>query len=84
MPNYGLGVGQIAMPYLTPDPEEGLSDENVKAYFHKLNEVSGYGHVVPNYQTLLDAGLPGFRQELQHFYANEKITHIYFITTRNI
>ncbi|XP_066928528.1 uncharacterized protein [Clytia hemisphaerica] len=68
MPGYGLGIGQIAMPYLNPDPEGGLSAENIDAYAHKLNEVSGFGHVVPNYQTLIDAGIPGFLQQLQNRY----------------
>ena len=66
MPLFGLGVGQIAMPYLDKDPANGgLSAENIKAYFHKLSEVSGFGHVVPNYQTLLNTGIPGFLAHLQ-------------------
>ena len=66
MPVFGLGVGQIAMPYLDKDPANGgLSAENIKAYFHKLSEVSGFGHVVPNYQTLLNAGVPGFIRNLE-------------------
>ena len=72
MPVYGLGVGQIAMPYLEKDPENGgLSSENVKAYFHKLSEVSGFGHVVPNYQTLLSFGVPGFIRHLKSLHIKE-------------
>ena len=68
MPLYGLGIGQIAVPYLQPDTEDTLSNENIKAYFHKLNEVSGFGHVVPNYKKILNIGVPGFLKELEQLH----------------
>ena len=71
MPLYGLGIGQIAMDYLMKDTDTDLSKEHVDAYFSKLNEVSGFGHVVPNYHRMLKTGVPGLLAELARKEANE-------------
>lgn len=66
MPAYGLGIGQIAMPYFKKDiSAKEMSAENIMAYSAKLNEASGYGHVVPGYQRILQKGVPGFLKELE-------------------
>lgn len=64
MPIFGLGVGQIAMPYYVKDTETELSAENIMAYSAKLSETSGFGHVVPNYKKIIQKGIPAFLKEL--------------------
>ncbi|XP_047137259.1 uncharacterized protein LOC100198634 isoform X1 [Hydra vulgaris] len=67
IPVYGLGVGQLAMPYLTKDIDGELSSEHILAYAHKLSETSGFGHVIPNYQKIIQKGLPTFLKEIKSY-----------------
>ena len=58
MPNYGLGIGKVAMPYL----KEG--NERIDAFNRGLSETSGVGHVIPNIEIILQKGVKGYIAEL--------------------
>jgi Dyp-type peroxidase family len=58
MPNFGLGIGKVAMPYL----KEG--NEKMDAFMKGLSETSATGHVIPNIDTILQKGVSGYIMEL--------------------
>ena len=47
---FSLGLGKAVMPYLH-------DDEKMPAFFKGLSEAAGMGHVVPDYETLLQKGM---------------------------
>ncbi|KAK3937327.1 formate c-acetyltransferase [Diplogelasinospora grovesii] len=59
IPDFTLGRGKEVMPYLTKDETIAFW---VKA---QLNEWSAMGHVVPDYERLVNQGLGGLIKELQ-------------------
>ncbi|XP_066293840.1 (2S)-3-sulfopropanediol dehydratase-like [Branchiostoma lanceolatum] len=50
MPSFSLGLGKRVMPYLT-------DDEQIPAYQMGVTEAAAIGHVVPDYQVILEVGL---------------------------
>lgn len=48
-PCFSLGLGKAVMPYLH-------EDEKMPAFFKGLSEAAGMGHVIPDYETLLQKG----------------------------
>ncbi|MFE2757843.1 Dyp-type peroxidase, partial [Actinosynnema sp. NPDC059335] len=57
MPNLGLGQGKYVIDYTR-------EDEQLQNFFRGLSAASGVGHVVPDYQRLLDKGLDGLISEV--------------------
>lgn len=49
-PCFSLGLGKAVMPYLH-------EDEKMPAFFKGLSEAAGMGHVIPDYETLLQKGV---------------------------
>jgi hypothetical protein len=60
MPNFGLGIGKVAMPYL----KEG--NEKMDAFIKGLSETSATGHVIPNIDIILQKGVKGYITELRN------------------
>lgn len=60
MPNFGLGIGKVAMPYL----KEG--NERMDAFMKGLSEKAAIGHVIPNIETILQKGVTGYIEELKN------------------
>lgn len=60
MPNFGLGIGKVAMPYL----KEG--NERMDAFMKGLSETSATGHVIPNIDIILQKGVDGYITELKN------------------
>ncbi|MEC5160525.1 MULTISPECIES: Dyp-type peroxidase [unclassified Janthinobacterium] len=59
IPDFTLGRGKEVLPYLS-------EDETVAAWLKgQLNEWSAMGHVVPNYEKLVQRGLNGLIEEMQ-------------------
>ena len=58
MPNYGLGLGKVAMPYLE------VGNETMEAFNNGLGETSPAGHVIPNIDIILKKGVSGYINEL--------------------
>lgn len=56
-PCFSLGLGKAVMPYLH-------EDEKMPAFFKGLSEAAGMGHVIPDYETLLQKGLAKMKQEM--------------------
>ncbi|XP_078605759.1 uncharacterized protein LOC144878719 [Branchiostoma floridae x Branchiostoma japonicum] len=50
MPSFSMGLGRRVMPYLT-------REEQIPAYQMGVTEAAAIGHVVPDYQVILDNGL---------------------------
>lgn len=48
-PCFSLGLGKRVMPYLR-------EDEQMPAFMKGLSEAAGMGHVIPDYETLLQKG----------------------------
>ncbi|KAH8164133.1 hypothetical protein CIB48_g4105 [Xylaria polymorpha] len=58
IPDFTLGRGKEVVPYLT-------EDETIAAWLKcQLSEGSAMGHIVPNFQTLVDQGLAGMVADL--------------------
>ena len=49
-PCFSLGLGKAVMPYLR-------EEEKMPAFIKGLSEAAGMGHVIPDYETLLQKGL---------------------------
>ena len=49
-PCFSLGLGKVVMPYLR-------EEEKMPAFIKGLSEAAGMGHVIPDYETLLQKGL---------------------------
>lgn len=62
MPDLTLAQGRFVMPYLRKDEEVGN-------YFRGLSEASGVGHIVPNFQKLVDLGIGGLLAECDRYAA---------------
>lgn len=58
LPDLSLGQGRFVMKYLK-------KDEEMPTFFRGLSEASGVGHVVPDYQKLVDVGLGGLLEEVR-------------------
>lgn len=56
-PCFSLGLGKRVMPYLR-------EDEQMPAFMKGLSEAAGMGHVIPDYETLLQKGLAKMKQEM--------------------
>ncbi len=64
IPDFTLGRGKEVVPYLR-------EDETVAAWLlGQLNEWSAMGHVVPDYQKLVERGLNGLVDEMQEYVAD--------------
>lgn len=48
-PCFSLGLGKRVMPYLR-------EEEQMPAFVKGLSEAAGFGHVIPDYETLLTKG----------------------------
>ncbi|RYC54800.1 dyp-type peroxidase, partial [Xylaria longipes] len=58
IPDFTLGRGKEVVPYLT-------EEETITAWLKcQLSEASAMGHIVPNFQTLVDQGLAGIIEDL--------------------
>ena len=57
-PTFSLGLGKVVMPYLR-------EDERMPAFMKGLSETSGIGHVIPDYETLLQKGLENIKEEIK-------------------
>jgi len=57
-PCFSLGLGKAVMPYLR-------EDETMPAFFKGLSEAAGMGHVIPDYETLLQKGLGKMIDEMK-------------------
>ena len=55
---FSLGLGKAVMPYLH-------DDETMPAFFKGLSEAAGMGHVIPDYETLLQKGLQSMIDEMK-------------------
>jgi Dyp-type peroxidase family len=58
LPDLSLAQGRFVIRYLQ-------EDEEMPMYFRGLSEASGVGHIVPDYQKLVDVGLGGLLEEVQ-------------------
>lgn len=58
MPDLTLAQGRYVMKYFT-------KAEEVPNFFRGLSEASGVGHIVPDFQKLVDVGLPGLMAEVE-------------------
>ncbi|OZG74122.1 formate acetyltransferase [Hahella sp. CCB-MM4] len=58
MPNLSLGEGRYVMRYLT-------DTERMDGFLQNLSEASGVGHVIPDYELLLEKGLGALIQDLK-------------------
>lgn len=56
MPDLSLAQGRYVMDYQRPE-------EEMSNFFRGLNEASGVGHIVPDFQKLVDRGIGGLIQE---------------------
>jgi len=56
-PCFSLGLGKAVMPYLR-------EDEKMPAFFKGLSEAAGMGHVIPDFETLLQKGLGKMIEEM--------------------
>jgi len=56
-PCFSLGLGKAVMPYLR-------KDETMPAFFKGLSEAAGMGHVIPDFETLLQKGLGKMMKEM--------------------
>ena len=54
---FSLGLGKAVMPYLR-------EDETMPAFFKGLSEAAGMGHVIPDFETLLQNGLGKMKEEM--------------------
>ncbi|XP_078595712.1 uncharacterized protein LOC144872888 [Branchiostoma floridae x Branchiostoma japonicum] len=59
MPSFAFGLGKRVMPYLTPE-------EQIPAFQMGVNEGAAIGHVVPDYQVILDKGLHALIDEMEN------------------
>ncbi|XP_035676564.1 uncharacterized protein LOC118415838 [Branchiostoma floridae] len=59
MPSFAFGLGKRVMPYLTPE-------EQIPAFQMGVNEGAAIGHVVPDYQVILDKGLQVLIDEMEN------------------
>ncbi|XP_066285311.1 (2S)-3-sulfopropanediol dehydratase-like [Branchiostoma lanceolatum] len=59
MPSFAFGLGKRVMPYLTPE-------EQIPAFQMGVNEGAAIGHVVPDYQVILDKGLQAIIDEMEN------------------
>jgi len=59
-PCFSLGLGKAVMPYLR-------EEEKMPAFFKGLSEAAGMGHVIPDYETLLQKGLDKFLLVVRYF-----------------
>ena len=57
-PCFSLGLGKAVMPYLR-------EDETMPAFFKGLSEAAGMGHVIPDFETLLQKGLGKMIEEMK-------------------
>ena len=55
---FSLGLGKAVMPYLH-------ESEKIPAFYKGLSEAAGMGHVVPDYESLVQKGLRKMIQELE-------------------
>lgn len=55
---FSLGLGRAVMPYLR-------EEEKMPAFFKGLSEAAGMGHVIPDYETLLQKGLGKMLEEMK-------------------
>jgi Dyp-type peroxidase family len=60
MPDLTLAQGRFIMPYLRKEEEVGN-------YFRGLSEASGVGHIVPDFQKLVDLGIGGLLEECDRY-----------------
>ncbi|XP_019647703.1 PREDICTED: uncharacterized protein LOC109487998 [Branchiostoma belcheri] len=58
MPSFAFGLGKRVMPYLT-------QDEQIPAFQMGVNEAAAIGHIVPDYQVILDKGLQALIDEME-------------------
>lgn len=56
-PTFSLGLGQVVMPYLR-------KEETMPAFVKGLSEAATYGHIIPDYEGLLEKGLEQMIKEL--------------------
>jgi len=56
LPDLSLGQGRYVMKYLR-------ESEEMPSFFRGLTEASGVGHILPDYQKLVDVGLGGLLEE---------------------
>ena len=54
---FSLGLGKTVMPYLR-------EDETMPAFIKGLSEAAGMGHVIPDFETLLQKGLGKMKEEM--------------------
>ncbi|KAI8511616.1 hypothetical protein Bbelb_107160 [Branchiostoma belcheri] len=59
MPSFAFGLGKRVMPYLT-------QDEQIPAFQMGVNEAAAIGHIVPDYQVILDKGLQALIEEMKN------------------
>lgn len=57
MPNYSLGIGKRVMPYLR-------ENERMPAFLKGLSEAAAIGHVVPDFQHVLEIGIDNLIMEI--------------------
>ncbi|KAK2570558.1 putative dehydratase PflD [Acropora cervicornis] len=57
-PCFSLGLGKRVMPYLR-------KEEQMPAFVKGLSEAAGFGHVIPDYETLLTKGLERMKQDMK-------------------
>ncbi|KAI1429689.1 pyruvate formate lyase-domain-containing protein [Xylaria sp. FL1777] len=66
LPDFTLGRGKEVVPYLD-------DDETMAAWLKcRLDEGAAMGHIVPNFQTLVDVGLAGMIEDLDRRAGQEK------------
>lgn len=57
-PTFSLGLGKVVMRYLR-------DEEQMPAFVKGLSETAGMGHVIPDYETLLQKGLEKMKKEIK-------------------
>lgn len=67
-PTFSLGLGKVVMPYLR-------DDERMPAFVKGLSETAGMGHVIPDYETLLEKGLEKMKNEIKAIKPNTSEEH---------
>lgn len=64
-PTFSLGLGKVVMRYLR-------NEERMPAFVNGLSETAGMGHVIPDYETLLQKGLEKMKKEIKETQPNTK------------
>ncbi|XP_078605764.1 putative dehydratase YbiW [Branchiostoma floridae x Branchiostoma japonicum] len=79
MPSFSLGLGKRVMPYLT-------DEEQIPAYQMGVTEAAAIGHVVPDFQVILDNGLQALIEEMaskaESTQQEDNNKHMFFLTAK--